>query len=251
MVRIEDFFILSNAVSDIPEEEYQKISVLIDTFDALSRITYQSLYIIDYYKKNFLYVSNNPLFLCGCTSKEIKELGYLFYLNHVPEQEQTMLTEINTTGFNFYEKIPVNERLKYTLSYDFHLVNGRKKTLINHKLTPVLLTNDGRIWLAACIVSLSSHSSPGQIIMRKTGETTFWEYSLKKHCWKENDEIILLEREKDILSLSAQGYTMNEIADQLCIAVDTIKFHKRKIFDKLQVKNIAEALSFATNYKLL
>ena len=44
---------------------------------------------------------------------------------------------------------------------------------------------------------------------------------------------------------------MNEISDQLCLAVDTIKFYKRKLFEKLEVKNIAEALSFATNYKLL
>ncbi|MDR1121545.1 MAG: helix-turn-helix transcriptional regulator [Dysgonamonadaceae bacterium] len=251
MVRIDDFFIASNSVSNIPEEEYQKVNVLIDAFEAVSRITYQSLYIIDYSKKNFLYVSNNPMFLCGHTAQEVKELGYMFYLNHIPEQEQTMLTEINAAGFNFYENVPVDEKIKCTISYDFHLVNGRKKMLVNHKLTPVLLTKNGRIWLAACIVSLSTHTAPGHVAIRKTGQTTLWEYSLKNHCWKENEEIILAERGKDILSLSAQGYTMNEIADRLCIALDTIKFHKRKIFDRLQVKNIAEALSFATNYKLL
>lgn len=251
MTQIEDFFISSNSVYNITEEAYKEIDILISTFDAISRTTYQSLYIIDYYKKNFLYVSSNPLFLCGHTAETVKELGYMFYINQVPQEEQSMLAEVNKAGFDFYDQLPVNERIHYTISYDFHISLGKKKTLINHKLTPILLTKDGRIWLAACVVSLSSHNIPGHIELRKNGHTVFWEYSLEGHRWKENKGITLSEKEKDILSLSAQGYTMNEISDQLCLAVDTIKFYKRKLFEKLEVKNIAEALSFATNYKLL
>ena len=167
MTEVDDFFMLSNTVSNIPEEEYQKVYILIDVFDAISRITNQSLYIIDYYKKNFLYVSSNPLFLCGHSAKEIQELGYMFYIKYVPEQEQLMLTEINRAGFDFYNKIPATERMSYMISYNFHLLNGKKKTLINHKLTPVRLSDDGKIWLAACVVSLSSRDSVGSIEIRK------------------------------------------------------------------------------------
>jgi len=106
MVKLSDFFIKANAVSNISDEEYQKIDVLIDTFDAVSRIAYQSLYIIDYYKQNFLYVSNNPLFLCGHTAQEVHEMGYSYYTNFVPEEEQIMLIEINKAGFDFFEKTP-------------------------------------------------------------------------------------------------------------------------------------------------
>lgn len=251
MTQVDDFFILSNYVHDISEEEYKKADLLIKVFDALARTTYQSIYIIDYYRRNFLYVSDNPLFLCGHTSEEVRELGYMFYLNHVPATEQNMLTEINKAGFNFFDKIPIEERLNYTISYDFHLKMNKKEILINHKLTPVLLANDGRIWLAACTVSLSAYNSPGHIELRKAGSTEYWIYSLEKHRWIENKGIVLNEKEKDILTLSAQGYTMNEIADKLCLAIDTIKFYKRRLFDKMEVKNITEALSFATNYKLL
>jgi len=250
-MQTDEFFIDNNSVSPIPEAEYKKINALIDTFNAVSRVVYQSLYIIDYNRQNFLYVSYNPLFLCGHTTQEILEMGYAFYIHFVPEQEQIMLKEINKTGFDFFEKLPIEDKLKSTISYDFHIVNGKKKTLINHKLTPILLTEEGRIWLAACIVSLSSYSTPGHIVLRLTGQSAFWEYSQKSHKWKENKGITLSEREKDILSLSAQGYTMNEIADELYLSLDSIKQAKRTIFDKLEVKNITEALSFATSYKLL
>lgn len=251
MTHIEDFFIVSNSVYNISEEDYLKVEPLLEMFDAISRTTYQSIYIIDYYKKNFLYVSSNPLFLCGHIPEKIKELGYMFYINHVPEKEQNMLIEINKLGFKVFEKIPIEERNTYTISYDFHIVNGKRKILVNHKLTPLLLTKDGRMWLAACVVSLSSHDTPGHIELRKTGMTQYWEYSLEKHRWIENKGITLNEKEKDILLLSAQGYTMNEISDKLFLAVDTIKFYKRRLFEKIGVKNITEALSLATNYKLL
>lgn len=251
MTHLEDFFIISNSVYNITEEDYQKTEFLVEMFDAISRTTYQSIYIIDYYKKNFLYVSSNPFFLCGHTPEKIKEWGYMFYINHVPEREQAMLIEINKSGFNFFEKIPIEERNIYTISYDFHIVNGKREMLVNHKLTPLLLTKDGRVWLATCVVSLSSHDTPGHIELRKTGMIQYWEYSLEKHRWIENKGITLNEKEKDILLLSAQGYTMNEISDKMFLAIDTIKFYKRRLFEKLGVKNIAEALSLATNYKLL
>jgi hypothetical protein len=168
MTTVKDFFIPSNSVADIPDGKYQKINILIRTFEAISRITYQSLYIIDYFRKNFLYVSANPLFLCGYTAAEVKEMGYMLYIKNVPEAELEMLTEINRAGFDFFDKIPVEERIHYTISYNFHLLNRKKKTLVNHKLTPVVLTETGKIWLAACIVSLSSHNAPGHIEIERS-----------------------------------------------------------------------------------
>ena len=252
MVKINDFFSFSNAVSDISEEEYQKANLFIDTLDAVSRITNNSFYIIDYFKKNFLFVSDNPLFLCGHTAEDVKSLGYMFYLNHVSEEEQVMLTEINRAGFDFYNEIPIEERLEYTISYNFHLINkNKKKTLINHKLTPIQLTADGKIWLAVCNVSLSSRDTVGRIEMRKKGTLIYWEYSIAKRHWQEEKGITLNDKEKEILSLSAQGYSMTEIADRVCLSLDTIKFYRRKLFEKLDVKNITEATAFAAINKLI
>ena len=60
MLHVDDFFIPTNAIENIPEEEYEKNTPLISTLDSLTRVLYHSIYVIDYYKKNFLYVSDNP-----------------------------------------------------------------------------------------------------------------------------------------------------------------------------------------------
>ena len=41
--------------------------------------------------------------------------------------------------------------------------------------------------------------------------------------------------EKQILTLSAQGYTMKEIAEKMLRSFDTVKFYRRQIFEKLDV----------------
>lgn len=103
MTDIKDFFIASNTVSNAPDYDSIVLSTLVQTVEAFARVTYQSVYLIDYYRQEFLYVSDNPLFLCGHTAKEVKELGYRFYLEHVPEEEQKMLVELNSNGFKFFD----------------------------------------------------------------------------------------------------------------------------------------------------
>ncbi|MCI1741359.1 MAG: LuxR C-terminal-related transcriptional regulator [Prevotella sp.] len=251
MTKTSDFFIASNSVETIGNEQYRSIDPLICAVKAFAHMSYQSIYVIDYYKQNFLYVSENPLFLCGLAAKKVQDMGYAFYLKNVPEEELKMLVEINSSGFKFFNSIPNTRKSRSFITYDFHLINGNKKVLINHKLSPVMLTKNGRIWIALCIVSLSSHKSAGHIEFHITGSSTYWIYSEKSHQWKNNKGAILKEEEKEVLLLSSEGLTMDEIAERMCRSDDTIKFYKRNLFKKLKVKNITEALAYAVTYKLL
>lgn len=253
MINEEDYFIGANSVGAINEEQYKNLDVLIRMAETISCSLYQSVYLIDYYKKKFLYVSENPLFLCGHTSKEIKELGYSFYSHHVPEEDLQMLLDINSNGFKFFESIIANEdKHKCYITYNFHIIfDGNRKVLINHKLAPIMLSEDGRIWIALCIVSLSPQSTSGHIEIHIEGERKYWIYDLDFHKWREKEMIHLNEEEKQVLTLCSQGLTMKEIADNMCKSIDTIKFYRRTMFDKIGIKNITEALTFATTYKLL
>jgi len=47
-------------------------------------------------------------------------------------------------------------------------------------------------------------------------------------------------REKEIFPLLADGMSVKEIADRLCISPKTVESHKYNIFDKLQARSIAD-----------
>jgi len=100
-------------------------------------------------------------------------------------------------------------------------------------------------------VSLSHHTTPGHIEFRQKGQSTYWEYDLGSHRWQERKNITLRPQEKQVLILSAQGYTVSQIADKMCRALDTVKTYKRAMFERLGVRSITEALTVATNQGLL
>lgn len=246
-----EIFIPDNEIR-LPEElDYSRVDEYIRSAEAFSRSSYQSVYIIDYFRQNFLYVSPNPMFLCGQSPERVKELGYRFYLDFVPENEQQLLLTLNKAGFAFYNEIPVPERKYWYISYDFHILNEGKKILINHKMTPLAITSDGRIWLSLCIVSAATHTEAGHIEMHRVRSSEYFEYSTVSRRWIKKQMPSLTDGEKSVLTLSIQGYTMSEIADKICLSPDTIKKYRKRIFDKLEVRNISEAIVAATNNKLL
>ena len=61
----------------------------------------------------------------------------------------------------------------------------------------------------------------------------------------------LSEREIDVLRLIAQGLPNQAIGERLFLALDTVKGHNRRIFDKLQVQRRTEAVARARELGLL
>ncbi len=249
---MDRFFTHHNVIKSISEHDRAKLADFLAPIIAVSRITYKNIYVIDYYKQCFDYVSANPFFLCGMSAEEVKEMGYAFYFKVVAERDLDMLARINKAGFKFLENVPLNERLLYSISYDFRVKSeSGNLILVNHKLTPLFLTQEGKLWKALCLVSLSDKSKPGNVRIYKQNENIFWQYNLTTNSWVKGEKIILSERERDILFLSTQGLKVPEIGEKINLSPDTIKFHRRKIFEKLEVSNITEAIFIAINNRLI
>ena len=60
----------------------------------------------------------------------------------------------------------------------------------------------------------------------------------------------LSDRELDVLRLLADGQTNREIAQTLCVSVNTVKTHLKNIYGKLGVSNRREAVAQAKDLGL-
>lgn len=251
-MKIEKFFSLKNSVNVITEEDKVKTTNYIAVVDSFSRVTSKSIFLIDYQSKGFEYVSPNPLFLNGHTVDEVIEMGYEFYFKYVPPEDLELLFKVNAVGFAYYETIPLCDRKKYSISYDFHLIaEGGRRVLIRQKLTPIFLNQEGKVWKSICIVSLSPEQDSGNIILESDELNVHRYYDLEVDCWKDLEKINLTKREAEVLHFSMRGFCITDIADMLFVSKDTVKFHRRKLFQKLDATNITDAIMNAANRGLI
>lgn len=107
------------------------------------------------------------------------------------------------------------------------------------------------MWLALCVVSLSTKTVPGVITTMMDGELFEFNFSPETNELIRKETVSLSKREKEVLQISAQGFSNKQIGDKLFIDINTVKFHKRNIYSKLDVKNITEAVTFAQNNGLI
>ncbi len=62
---------------------------------------------------------------------------------------------------------------------------------------------------------------------------------------KNEDDIKITEREREILSEMSRGCSYQQVGDALFISVDTVRHHIRNIYRKMQVHSQSEAVSQA------
>jgi DNA-binding NarL/FixJ family response regulator len=70
---------------------------------------------------------------------------------------------------------------------------------------------------------------------------------------KKSEEIVgdLSERELEILYYVCQGFSNQEIADELCISKRTVDKHRGNLLSKTQCKNTASLVMFAIKNNLV
>lgn len=106
------------------------------------------------------------------------------------------------------------------------------------------------IWtlLAACLTRNTNRAYVKQIM-------TFIDHpSVDPPTYVDPNQLLiepLSKRERDVLRLIAQGYSNQQIADTLVIALSTVKKHINSIFGKLNVSNRTQAVKHANELDLL
>ncbi|WP_124058919.1 response regulator [Vaginisenegalia massiliensis] len=89
----------------------------------------------------------------------------------------------------------------------------------------------------------------GQKILEPEVTTKILEHNYQKSQPQLHDD--LTTREAEVLQLIAQGYSNQEIADELFITLKTVKTHVSNVLSKLEVADRTQAAIYAFQHKLV
>ena len=68
---------------------------------------------------------------------------------------------------------------------------------------------------------------------------------------EKGEDYNLSDREKQVLQFLVNGYSYKMIAAEMIIAIDTVRSHIKKIYDKLHVNSKSEAVAKAFKDKII
>ncbi len=115
---------------------------------------------------------------------------------------------------------------------------------INLQFTP--LQQDGKIGLIAVKPSTCKQSRS----LLSTLSRKVWEYDFRKSRFFQAGNIKIAPKEMMILGLAKGGWSTKYIANRMNVSIATIKTYRARIFKKLGVYSITEALASMDNYHL-
>jgi DNA-binding NarL/FixJ family response regulator len=246
----------------------QEINNIVTMFDALASICRGSVYIIDFQKKCFRYISNHDLFLCGHSVDEVMQLGYRFYSEIVHPDDILLLKKI----FRKILKVGHHTKQQNDMHYFSFMIRSkiypqqRKQPdylMTYHKLIPIFA--DGQIQSGICLITCSATSitsaaeknsknlniSSDNLMLYYKDNNRFDKYFFKTRKWKTYKIEHLTRDEKIILILAMNGENNKSLAERLCTSYDNLQHKLTKLYRKLGVKTMRQALIYSINHSLL
>ncbi len=240
---------VSNIDESVSKYEYDKFNLLYEALDASSRLTNASMFVVDFASNKMVYRTNNLIFVDEANEEDkLRDISNPYWAL-IPEEDFNILLESREAYLEFIQSMSPTHKLKHTFVIDYRIVLRNRKVMITQKFTPLKLRPNGDLWMGLFCITNSTHNTNEHIAI--FGDKFRFTYDFEKKTFLTfSEKMQLTQMEKAILFYAYKGLTTEQIADEFCRSVNTIKTHKGRLFDKLHVSSMSEALTFVDNYDL-
>jgi DNA-binding NarL/FixJ family response regulator len=235
-------------------------------FNALVSICRGSVYIIDFKKRCFGYVGNHELFLCGHSVEKVMRLGYDFYPQIIHPDDMFLFKKIfleilkacrdteqqnNLQCFSFMVRIKIYPQQWTQPDY----------MPVYLKLAPVFA--EGQIQFGVCLLTCAVTEKAHEVADRKSNKVSgnlrlyykdnkcFDKYSFEGDKWKPCEIKHLTKEENAIIVSAMNGESNKSIAEKLSVSCDNLRHKQERLYRKLGVRTIRQAIIHSINHSLI
>ena len=217
--------------------------------DAASRLTNTSMLVYDFDKRSVVHKSEKLLYMDDATISDIQRESSNPYWSLVTQADLNALLDVEKAYFNIIGSFSPEQQLKHTLVINFNIFLKQTEHNITQKFTPLTLRPDGTTCLGLFSVTQATNETSERAAIFGNGFRYAYNSQSRSFVLL-SPKLQLTPIEKAILNLSSKGFSTERIAKELYRSPNTIKTHKKRLFDKLNVSKMAEALMLENNYNL-
>ena len=217
--------------------------------DATSRLTNTSMLVYDFDKRSVVHKSEKLLYMDEATISDIQRECSNPYWSLVTPADLNALLDVEKAYFDIIGTFSPEQQLKHTLVINFNILLKQTEHIVTQKFTPLTLRSNGTASLGLFSITQATNETSERAAIFGSGFRYAYD-SQSRSFVLFSTKLQLTLIEKAILTLSSKGFSTEQIAKELYRSPNTIKTHKKRLFDKLKVSTIAEAIMLVNNYSL-
>lgn len=242
MSEVNDFFFSDFAeLNSSPLNHAGDENVVVSTLDTCSRMSGRSVFVIDFVKHEMIYRSKYLLFVDEAATEDFQRDCIVPYWSLASEQAMEKGLTIRSHFFRGDFGSIIAGDYAWTCMSVFPIILRGHEFFITQKYTPLIIHPDSAPRYGLFEISHSNSKEMRSEIVMSDGR--FFIFSFEEQRFIERPPACLLSKtERAILERSRMGYSIEEMAHCLYVTTSTIKTHRRRIFKKLNVKSITEAI---------
>lgn len=198
----------------------------------------------DFYKRDYFYVSGKFNAVFGFHKNRLPFVDHRFIRSRF-HPDDFIINTGSVKALQFIYQQPIERRKDYRIIHEFRILNDDEKWIRLIVQNDILeLDKKGNLWLDLKLWDFSpiqDIEAPGRFVFRNkfTGEVI---YALEGQKSAVSE---VSAREKEVLSMIANGMKSKEIAEKLFISANTVNNHRRHLIEKMEVANTTEAVKMA------
>lgn len=232
------------------DEDDQNIAPLINAIDASSRLNRQSAFVVDFASHTLIYKSERLLYIDEVTSSDRQRECINPYWALMSDDVLAGYISVVDNYLLVKKDLSSDEFSSHICVFEYPIVVRGHELYITQKFTPIVMQSNGDVKVGLFVIGDSNKTEMDCLIITPTKRRYRFDFNEKRFI-NIGLSVTLSIVEKAILHRAKMGLTNEEIARSLYLSVNTVKTHRTRIFKKLHVDTITEALMVAANHYLL
>lgn len=199
--------------------------------------------VFDFVKSEIVYHSRKLLFIDGDIP-----VGVNPYWSIATEDSLGRVVETKEAYLRLLSSFSPEMKTNHACVMDLNIISSGREWAITQKFTPLKFGDDGR--LALGMFSIAPCMNPGDNVAVFGDDFRFRYNPELKEFIPLSQSIHLTAAEKLVLTMAMEGFSSKEIAEKMGRSVNTVKTHKERLFEKLQINSLSEAYLYVVNNML-